>query len=229
MTVHEIEKVIVMLLAATSCNMLAAGGEDGVQSAASMAVGITLVACIVVAAAFFAKRALGTCAAKKCGKGRNSANERLRAISGTLGGFAMVPHLEAESSDDAIEKLVRILREQGKIKDEAAVLESIRVRERSMPTGLDNGLAIPHGRTNAVEGLVGAVATVDNPNGIPNYETIDKSPVRIVVLSVSSESKAVEHLHLLSDISRSLGDHESRQKLLACKDAVEMSDFFSGN
>ena len=140
----------------------------------------------------------------------------------------MVPHLEADSADDAIVKLVRVLHKLGKIEDEEAVLESIRLREKSMPTGLDNGLAIPHGRTNAVKGLVGAVATVDNPNGIPNYETIDKSPVRIVILSVSSELEAVAHLHLLSDISRSLGDSESRQKLLACDNAEEMAAFIAG-
>lgn len=144
-----------------------------------------------------------------------------------LANFVMVPHLKAESSDDAIVKLVRILREKRKIDNESAVLESIRLREQSMATGLDHGLALPHGRTNAVKGLVGAVALVDDPNGIPNYETIDKSPVRIVVLSVSSESETVAHLHLLSEISRSLRDDDSRQKLLSCSNSEEMIDFIS--
>ena len=147
-------------------------------------------------------------------------NHRLRS-------FVMVPHLKAESSDDAIAKLVHALKKQGKIDNEAAVLESIRQREKSMPTGLDHGLAVPHGRTNAVNGLVGVVALVDDPNGIPNYETIDKSPVRIVVLSVSSESQAVDHLHLLSEISKSLRDDESRQNLLSCRNAEEMAEFIS--
>lgn len=144
-----------------------------------------------------------------------------------LDSFVMVPHLSAESSDDAITKLVHILKEKGKIDDEEKVLESIRKREESMPTGLDHGLAVPHGRTNAVMNLVGAIALIDDANGIPNYETIDKSPVRIVVLSVSSESQTVAHLHLLAEISRRLRDDESRQNLLACSTADEMLDFIS--
>ena len=197
------------------------------KSAVSIAAVAAIAAGVVAAAALAAVRVL-RCRGGTSRSRRGRANARLQAISGILGEFEMVPHLEAESADDAIVKLVRVLRQQGRISDEGAVLDSIRLREKSMPTGLVNSLAIPHGRTDAVNGLVGAIATVDNPNGIPNYETIDKSPVRIVILSVSSKSETVAHLNLLSDISRSLRDNESRQNLLACKDAAEMKRFISG-
>ena len=168
---------------------------------------------------------------KPCGKERPAREGEGKKgefhSSSCMRDLVMVPHLKAESADDAIVKLVRRLREAGKIKDEAAVIDCIRKREQSMPTGLDHGLAVPHGRTNAVVDIVGAVAVVDDPNGIPNYETIDNSPVRIVVLSVSSESQAVSHLHLLAEISRRLRDDDSRQKLLTCTDASGMLDFIS--
>ena len=228
MTIPVIGKAVALAMPAILCNVLAAGNEGGIQPLAIIALGAAVVGFIVGVTAFLAKRGFNADTENKSRKKEENAQRRLQAISGTLRDFAMVPHLEADSADDVIVKLVHVLHTLGKIEDEEPVIESIRLREKSMPTGLDNGLAIPHGRTNAVKGLVGAVATVDNPNGIPNYETIDKSPVRIVILSVSSELEAVAHLHLLSDISRSLGDNESRQKLLACDTAEEMSAFIAG-
>ena len=159
----------------------------------------------------------------KGNEGREGEGKKGSSASNNLGTFVMVPHLHAESSDEAIAK------EKGKIDDEERVLNSIREREKSMPTGLDHGLAVPHGRTNAIKNLVGVVALVDDVNGIPNYETIDKSPVRIVVLSVSSEFQTVAHLHLLSEISRRLRDDDSRQELLACSTEEEMVEFLSNS
>ena len=194
--------------------------DSGLFPFRMIAIGVVVTAVAVVLTALLAAKGF-----EKIPPAKNEETEG--EGSNHLKNFVMVPHLEAESSDDAIAKLVHILKEKGKIENEAAVLDSIRQREKSMPTGLDHGLAVPHGRTNAVKSLVGAVAMVDDPNGIPNYETIDKSPVRIVVLSVSSESQAVDHLHLLSEISKSLRDDESRQNLLSCRDAEEMLDFIS--
>ena len=187
-----------------------------------IAVSVVVTAVAVILTALLAKRGF-----EKIADGEEDEEQTEGEGNRHLQSFVMVPHLKAESSDDAIAKLVHILKENGKIDNEATVLESIRQREKSMPTGLDHGLAVPHGRTNAVKGLVGVVAMVDDPNGIPNYETIDKSPVRIVVLSVSSESQAVDHLHLLSEISKSLRDDESRQSLLSCSNAEEMRDFIA--
>ena len=189
-----------------------------------IAVSIVVTAVAVILTALLAKRGF-----EKTADGEEDEEPQTEGEGNRhLRSFVMVPHLDADSSDDAIVKLVHILKEKGKIDNEEAVIESIRLREKSMPTGLDHGLAVPHGRTNAVKGLVGVVALVDDPNGIPNYETIDKSPVRIIVLSVSSEAESVNHLHLLSEISRSLRDDDSRQNLLACGNAEEMMDFITG-
>ena len=190
--------------------------------------GSIVTAIAVVVAASLAASGFKNGKAKE-NEGREGEGKKGSSTSNNLGTFVMVPHLHAESSDDAIAKLVHVLKEKGKIDDEERVLNSIREREKSMPTGLDHGLAVPHGRTNAIKNLVGVVALVDDVNGIPNYETIDKSPVRIVVLSVSSESQTVAHLHLLSEISRRLRDDDSRQKLLACSTEEEMVEFLSNS
>lgn len=99
-----------------------------------------------------------------------------------------------------------------------------------MPTGLDHGIAVPHGRTSAVEGIVGAVAILDNEgtaNGcIPDYETIDNSPLRIIVLTLANDQAQTPYLQLMSFISKSLRADNGYDKLVACKTPEEMKKFF---
>ena len=99
-----------------------------------------------------------------------------------------------------------------------------------MPTGLDHGIAVPHGRTPDVVGISGAVAVLDNSgtaNGcIPDYETIDNSPLQIIVLTLANSETQTPYLQLMSFISKALRNDEGYNKLIACKTADEMRKFF---
>ena len=114
--------------------------------------------------------------------------------------------------------------------DEAKVKEAILSREESMPTGLDLGIAVPHGRTDGVNHILGAVALVDNTeneNGIiPDYETIDHSKIQIIVLTLVPESAHAPYLQLMAFISRVLHNEDDRERLLACTTSKEMRKFF---
>jgi len=76
------------------------------------------------------------------------------------------------------------------------------------------------------------VAVLDNAgtaNGcIPDYETIDNSPLQIIVLTLANDEKQTPYLQLMSFISRALRADEGYQKLAACKTADEMRRFFRG-
>ncbi len=100
-----------------------------------------------------------------------------------------------------------------------------------MPTGLDHGIAVPHGRHASVTGIAGAVAIVDNsasPSGgvIADYETIDKSPVSIIVLTLANDQAQTPYLKLMSFISRALRADNGSERLAQCKTADEMRRFF---
>ena len=92
-----------------------------------------------------------------------------------------------------------------------------------MSTGLNDGIAVPHGRTDAVEGLVGAVALIRNENGVPGYDTIDHSPVRVVVLTIASESGRTPHLQVMAYVSRLLAKNHAA--LLECTTPMQMREF----
>lgn len=99
-----------------------------------------------------------------------------------------------------------------------------------MPTGLDHGIAVPHGRSPDVTGIAGAVAILDNEgtaNGcVPDYETIDNSPLSIIVLTLANDGEKTPYLQLMSFIAKALRVDGGYQKLQACTTADEMRKFF---
>ena len=149
-----------------------------------------------------------------------------------LNGFVMLPSFRATSKKEAIEKMVAAIAERcpNHVKDVAAATEAVLRREESMPTGLDHGIAVPHGRSSEVRGIAGAVAVLDNSgtaNGcIPDYETIDNSPLKIIVLTLANDSKQTPYLQLMSFISRALRANGGYDRLVGCKTAEEMKEFF---
>ena len=151
-----------------------------------------------------------------------------------LQGFVMLPKFRASSKREAIERMVAEIAQAcpNHVKDAAAATEAVLKREASMPTGLDHGIAVPHGRSPSVVGIAGAVAVLDNEgtaNGcIPDYETIDNSPLRIIVLTLANDEKQTPYLQLMSVISRALRADGGCDRLVACTTAEEMRKFFRG-
>ena len=149
-----------------------------------------------------------------------------------LQGFVMLPKFKASSKREAIEKLVAEVAAAcpHHVKDAAAATEAVMHREASMPTGLDHGIAVPHGRSPDVVGISGAVAIVDNEgtaNGsLPDYETIDNSPVQIIVLTLANSEQQTPYLQLMSYISKALRGANGYERLAKCKTADEMRRFF---
>ncbi len=154
------------------------------------------------------------------------------AVGRYVQGFVMLPGFRAGSKQEAIEKLVAEIAKAcpNHVKDEKAAVAAVLKREASMPTGLDHGIAVPHGRTASVLGIAGAVALVDNSGTaggcIPDYETIDNSPVKIIVLTIANDQKQTPYLQLMSFISRALRAEDGADRLAKCKTADEMKKFF---
>jgi mannitol/fructose-specific phosphotransferase system IIA component (Ntr-type) len=146
--------------------------------------------------------------------------------------FVMLPGFTATSKNEAIEKMIEALSGAypHRISDVEELKRAVFAREASMPTGLDCGIAVPHGRTDAVDGIIGAVAVVDNSsneNGvIADYETIDHSAIQIIVLTVAPETAQSPYLQLMAFISRALRANNGYERLVKCKTEEEMRRFF---
>ena len=155
-----------------------------------------------------------------------------RAVARHIEGFVMLPGFRASSKAEAIEKMIGEIAKAfpSRVTDPQAAIAAVMKREASMPTGLDHGIAVPHGRDASVAGIVGAVALVDNTGTaagcIADYETIDNSPVEIIVLTLANDAEQTPYIQLMAGISRILRAEDGCRRLLACKTPQEMRRFF---
>ncbi len=99
-------------------------------------------------------------------------------------------------------------------------------REQLMSTGLSMGIAVPHVRFSGVKSPL-VIAGVQ-PEGIADYDTLDGSEVRIIVMIIVGENQHKEHIRLLSMISTRLKEAEMREKLIAAADGNEIYSLLSG-
>lgn len=116
---------------------------------------------------------------------------------------AIKVNLESESKDEAFEELVEELCAVQSGIDRRKVLGAIRSRESLMSTGIMHGIAIPHGKTDSVSGVIGAIGI--SRTGI-DYDSLDKAPVHIIFLLVSSPEDSECHLQALKRLALVLED-----------------------
>jgi len=117
---------------------------------------------------------------------------------------------------DAIRRLVAHLVERGRLKPGSgpAIVEAVVAREKSMSTGMEHGIAIPHAAVDAVETVVAGMGIVGAGDGLP-FENIDGHPTRIVVLLVIPRAQKLLHIRTLADIARVLNRDTVRERLIA--------------
>jgi PTS system nitrogen regulatory IIA component len=133
--------------------------------------------------------------------------------------------LRATTKEELIEEFIDRLFAAGKIKDREAALQAVRDREARMSTGMQNGVAIPHGKTDSVKGLVAAVGL--QKKGI-DFDSMDHQPSKIFIFTLSPINGSGPHMQFLAEVSRLLGNADSRKKLLACTTHQEMYDYLTG-
>jgi len=84
-------------------------------------------------------------------------------ISDILEEKLVVTNLPGASKDDIINAMVDLLAKSSKVLDKEKVRASIFERERIMSTGVGNGFAIPHGKTDAVVDIVASFGITRDP------------------------------------------------------------------
>ncbi len=144
-------------------------------------------------------------------------------ISEILSEQNVSPCLEANTKEEIIDAMIELVGMSEKVLDKTKVREAILERERIMSTGVGNGFAIPHGKTEAVTDVVAAFAITDKPI---DYQSLDEQPVRLVFLLVGKDSMVGNHIKLLSRISRLMNKEDFRAKLLETKTAQEILETF---
>lgn len=131
--------------------------------------------------------------------------------------------LAGSNKKDVIDGMIDLVATSPKVLDKEKVRKAIFEREEIMSTGVGNGFAIPHGKTEAVSDIVAAFAVTAAPI---DYQSLDEKPVRLVFLLVGKDNLVGPHIKLLSRISRLMNKEEFRKRLLDLKSPKEILEAF---
>ena len=124
----------------------------------------------------------------------------------------------ANSKQDAINKLVDLMAKNGNLTDKEKYTQVVLKREEEGSTGIGEGIAIPHGKTDAVS-KPGLSAMVIN-DGV-EFDSLDGQPAKLLFLIAAPNKKDNVHLDVLSRLSTLLMDTEFRKSLMEAKTPEE--------
>jgi len=131
--------------------------------------------------------------------------------------------ISAHSKDQLMVEMIEMMNRAGKIDDLDTVLKDVRDRENILSTGMQDGLAFPHAKTEGVSQM--SLAVGFKKSGI-DFSSIDGKASTIFIMILSPKKLPGPHLQLLSSIAGRLSDNTSRERLLSCKNPVEVAQFF---
>jgi Kef-type K+ transport system membrane component KefB/mannitol/fructose-specific phosphotransferase system IIA component (Ntr-type) len=130
-------------------------------------------------------------------------------------------NLKSQTKGDVILELINLVADSVSMRDKDLVIKDILAREESMSTGLQDGIAIPHARTEGIEDLYLAVGV--KADGL-DFASLDGQLSRIFCLIVGPKKKYGPHIQLLSALAGVLKDAKIRQKILS---GVSKSDLIA--
>lgn len=124
--------------------------------------------------------------------------------------------LDADNKEEAIRKICRMMYKADKVSDYEEYLKGVNDREIENETGMGNGIAIPHCKSDCVKE---AAFTLVKLKHSVEWGSLDGEPVDYIIMLAAPNSAENVHLKMLSDLAVRLMDDDFREKL---KDATDV-------
>jgi fructose-specific phosphotransferase system IIA component len=131
--------------------------------------------------------------------------------------------LAAGTKEGIIRELVQTLAAAGKVSDPEAAARAVLDREARGSTGLEEGVAVPHGKTPAVESLAIAVGVA--PRGV-DFSALDGQPSNLFFLILAPPDQSGPHIEALAEIARLCRSKAFCRTLASSRDAREVVELF---
>ncbi|RKY21650.1 MAG: PTS sugar transporter subunit IIA [Planctomycetota bacterium] len=131
--------------------------------------------------------------------------------------------MEGKDKWELISELTDTLVTSGQVEagSRDAVHDALVARERSMSTGMEKGIAIPHASAPEVEETVVALGIA---RGGLDFEAIDGQPTHLVFLLVNPANRTKTHIRTLAELARLTSSPELREALREATSADEALD-----
>lgn len=129
------------------------------------------------------------------------------------------PNLTATTKPEVLRELARRIAGCETSLDERRIADILAERERLGSTGIQDGIAIPHGKVPGLDRIL--IGCGRSPSGV-EFDAHDAKPTHLFFVLLAPEFAAGQHLKALARLSRILKDAHFREKLLGASDASEM-------
>lgn len=131
-------------------------------------------------------------------------------------------NLELDSKEAVIKALVKKLYDEGKITSEEGYLKAVMDREELSPTGMEAGLAIPHGKSEFVKEACFAIATLKKP--LEDWESIDETNKVdfVFLLAIPTAEAGSTHLELLAELMTRISNDDYKNMIKNSKTPEEL-------
>lgn len=130
-------------------------------------------------------------------------------------------NLNAKNKIEVIDELVDVLYNAGRLNDKDEFRKTILNREEQSSTGLEEGIAIPHGKSSSVK--IPTVAFGLSKDGI-DYDSLDGEPSKLFFMIAAPADATDSHIETLSQLTSLLLDDDIREQLLKVKTEQEVLD-----
>ena len=127
-------------------------------------------------------------------------------------------NIKPSSKAECINILVDLMDKTGNLSNKEEYKKAILAREDLSTTGIGDGIAIPHGKTNAVKKASLAAAVCKD--GV-DYDSLDGMPANLFFMIAVPDNSDNLHLEVLARLSTILMDEEFRKKLINCTNKDE--------
>ena len=129
----------------------------------------------------------------------------------------------ATSVDEVLLFLSEKAVELGITDDVESTLEAFKNREAEGTTGMMEGFAIPHAKSDAI--TEAAVIVVKDESGVTGWDTMDGAPVNVAIaLLIPGAQAGTTHLKILSKVAEALMDEDFRATVKGSTDAAEIAN-----
>ena len=137
---------------------------------------------------------------------------------------AITVDLQGSSKEEILKELVQLLANTGHVTDFQQVLHDVSEREKVMSTGMQNGIALPHAKTDGVDSLCCAIGI---KKGGADFGAMDGKPSNLFIMVASPKSTNSPHLQFLAFITGKLKNEDTRKNIVDAPDAAAIKEIIS--
>lgn len=132
----------------------------------------------------------------------------------------LISFLDADTRDEAIDALVDLFDQAGKLPDKNSFREAIFHREQLVSTGIGVSVAVPHAKLKGFSQFTIAIGIQRN-RGI-DWNALDLAPVRLIFMIGGPEDRQSEYLQILSQLTSAIKSADLRKALLKATSSAQV-------